>query len=187
MYYTGGAQHPPKQVKFDFYYIHCVNCSIFYDAFLKEAPWISDENKARLLEWKGRLDLCMYASRRSPEPRTDVIDNYQAKYPGTAKDTSVGTSTWDHIFTRVVRYDDDGHAAKFIRALAHGEDICAAYDVDDLMFRVKGDMWLQLGHMGKFSQYPFRNGLTMLLAIDSVEDTGDTWVRSAGFPEAWEK
>ena len=166
--------------------MHCVNCSIFYDGFLKEAPWISDENKARLLEWKGRLDLCMYASRRSPEPRTDVINNYRPKHP-VARDTSGETSTWDRIFTRVVHYDDDGHAAKLIRALAHGEDICAAYDMDDLQFRVKGDMWLQLGHMGKFSQYPFRNGLTTLLAIDSVEDTGDTWVRSAGFPEAWEK
>ena len=129
--------------------MHCVNCSIFYDAFLKEAPWISDENKARLLEWKGRLDLCMYASRRSPEPRTDVIDNYKPKHPA-AKDTSVEKSTWERIFTRVVSHDDDGHAAKLIRALAHGEDICAAYDMDDLLFRVKGDMWLQLGHMGKF-------------------------------------
>lgn len=29
--------------------------------------------------------------------------------------------------------------------------------------------------------------LTPLLAIDSVEDSGDMWVRSAGFAEAWEK
>lgn len=29
--------------------------------------------------------------------------------------------------------------------------------------------------------------LISVLAIDSVEDTGDTWVRSAGFEEAWAK
>ena len=69
--------------------MHCVNCYAFYDAFLKEATWISDENKARLLEWKGRLDLCMYASRRSPELRMDVIEEYQPKHPGLAKDISV--------------------------------------------------------------------------------------------------
>ncbi|KAL9065751.1 MAG: hypothetical protein Q9161_008035 [Pseudevernia consocians] len=171
VYYTGGAQHPPKQIKFDFYYIHCVNCSIFYDAFLKEATWMSDENKARLLEWKGRLDLCMYASRRSPKPRMDVIDNYKPKHPETAKNSIVETGPWDGIFARVLHHDDDGHAAKLVRALAHGETICAANRMDDPLFRIKGDMWLQLGHM----------------AIDSVEDTGDAWVRSAGFPEAWEK
>ena len=63
IYYTAGAQHPPKQVKFDFYFMHCVNCSIFFPTFSK-ASWITAENKARLLEWKGRLDLCMYPSRR---------------------------------------------------------------------------------------------------------------------------
>ena len=29
--------------------------------------------------------------------------------------------------------------------------------------------------------------LTSTIAVDSVEDTGDTWVRSAGFEEAWIK
>ncbi|CAF9922569.1 hypothetical protein IMSHALPRED_005705 [Imshaugia aleurites] len=159
-YYTGGAQHPPKQVKFDFYYIHCLNSSIFYDAFLKEATGISDKNKARLLEWKGRLDLCMYASRRSPEPRMDVINQYEPMHPETAKGTGAGS--WDGIFTRVLHHDDDGHAAKLVRALAHGENICAAYSMNDPLFRIKGDAWLQLGHM----------------AIDSVEDTGVNWVRS---------
>lgn len=167
--------------------MHCVNCSIFYDAFLKEATWMSDKNKARLLEWKGRLDLCMYASRRSPEPRMDVINNYEPKHPETAKDSIVETGSWDDIFTRVLHYDDDGHAAKLVRALAHGENICAAYNMDDPLFRIKGGMWLQLGHMGKPPLIQFWIRLTMLLAIDSVEDTGDTWVRSAGFSEAWEK
>ena len=132
--------------------MHCVNCSIFYNAFLKGAPWISDGDKARLLEWKGRLDLCMYASRRSPEPRMDVIEKYKPKHPSTVKDTSTGVGTWERIFTRVVRHNDDGHAAKLIRALAHGESICAAYDMDDPLYRIKGDMWLQLGNMGRFSQ-----------------------------------
>lgn len=158
VYFTGGAQHPPKQIKFDFYYMHCVNSSIFFSTFLK-ATWISDENKARLLEWKGRLDLCMYASRRSPKPLLDEIINYQPRIPA---------DSWDAIFERVKNHSDDGHACKLVRALAHGERICAPFE-DDPKFRIKKDMWLQLGHM----------------AIDSVEDTGSTWVRSAGFDEAW--
>ena len=114
---------------------------------------MSDENKARLLEWKGRLDLCMYASRRSPEPRMDIISNYEPKHPEPAKDSVMKTGSWDGIFARVLRYNDDGHAAKLVRALAHGENICAAYSMNDPLFRVKGDMWLKLGHMGKLLQY----------------------------------
>ena len=152
--------------------MHCVNCSIFYDAFLKQS-WISDENKARLLEWKGRFDLCMYASRRSPEPLLDEIVHYKPKDP---------ESSWDRIFDRVRNYDDDGHASKLVRSLAHGEMICASYDSHDPKFRIVDGMWLQLGNMGLCFLYldafiDARCWLTVTLAIDSVEDTGDTWVR----------
>ena len=120
--------------------MHCVNRSLFYDAFLKEAPWISDKNKARLLEWKGRLDPCMYASGRLPEPRMDVIGNYEPKRPGLAKDIGVENGSWDPTFTRAIRHNDDGHAAKLVRALTHGEDICAAYSAGNPLFRITGDM-----------------------------------------------
>ncbi|KAK3046290.1 hypothetical protein LTS18_013403 [Coniosporium uncinatum] len=159
VYYTGGAQHPPKQVKFDFYYMHCVNCSIFFSAFLKQS-WLSTESKVRLLEWKGRNDIAMYASRRSPKPLMDEITNYRPKEP----------SGWDAIFERIKNLEDDGHGSKLVRALAHGQEVCKPYEQKE-NFRIKGDMWLQLGHM----------------AADSVTDGGDTWVRSAGFDEAWEK
>ena len=106
----------------------------------------------------------------------DVINQYEPMHPETAKGTGAGS--WDGIFTRVLHHDDDGHAAKLVRALAHGENICAAYSMNDPLLRIKGDAWLQLGHMGKLPRYHFRIWLTMLLAIDSVEDTGVSWVRS---------
>ncbi|KAL9118256.1 MAG: hypothetical protein Q9187_005201 [Circinaria calcarea] len=162
-YFTGGAQHPPKQIKFDFYYMHCVNASIFYSSFLNQ-HWISDANKARLLEWKGRLDLCMYASRRSPQPLLEEIVNYRPK------EALSSSGSWEKIFDRVKEHEDDGHASKFIRALAHGKEICEPYE-ESGRFRIKQAMWSQLANM----------------VIDSVEDTGDTWVRSAGFDEAWTK
>lgn len=179
VYFTGSAQNPQKQVKFDFYYMHCVNCSIFYHAFLDQ-PWISDENKCRLLEWKGRLDLCMYASRRSPGLLTDEISNYKPKNP----------SSWDGIIERVRKTEDDGHASKLVRALAHGEKLCEAPDLSSSTFKIKDEMWLQLGHMGESSLVMLRSKdfvANRVLAIDSVEAGGDTWVRGAGFPQAWEK
>ena len=139
VYFTGGAQHPPKQIKFDFYYMHCVNSSIFFSVFLK-APWISAENKARLLEWKGRLDLCMYASRRAPEPLMGEITNYKPVNPKA--------SSWNDIYKRICEHKDDGHGSKLVRALSHGEQICKPYE-GDLRFRIQGKMWQQLGNMGK--------------------------------------
>lgn len=156
-YYTAGAQRPDKMHKIDFYYMHCVNCSIFYSAFHKQ-DWISDAHKARLLEWKVRTDLAMYASRKSPDIRMEDIRDYKPKM----------ASGWAGIEDRVVKFDDDGHASKLIRALAHGQQICQPYEDRD-EFRLKHDDWLQIGHM----------------VIDSVEGAKQNWVRSAGFEEAW--
>lgn len=105
----------------------------------------------------------MYASRRAPDLLLDEITNYKPKQPTADK-----ADPWGPIFERVGRHEDDGHAAKLIRALAHGQVISAPYEEKD-GFRIKGGMWLQLGHM----------------AIDSVEAGAPHWVRSAGFEEAW--
>ena len=157
-YFTGGAQRKQHAVKFDFFYMHCVNSSIFYSSFLKQ-QWLSDANKVRLLEWKVWNDLAMYASRKSPEIHLDLIRNYQPKQP----------SDWDKIIERVRSMEDDGHASKLVRALAHGQQVCAPYEGKP-EFRLKKDDWLQLAHM----------------TIDSVQTGGPEWVRSAGFDEAWE-
>ncbi|OTA23541.1 hypothetical protein BTJ68_12650 [Hortaea werneckii EXF-2000] len=157
-YYTAGAQREGKAIKWDFYYMHCVNCSIFYSAFLK-ADWISEANKCRLLEWKVWNDLAMYASRKCPDIRLDLVRNHQPTQP----------SGWDPIQDRACAIEDDGHTSKLIRALAHGQNVCRKYEARD-EFRVKHDDWLQMAHS----------------VIDSV-DVGDSrWVRSAGFDEAWE-
>jgi hypothetical protein len=157
-YYTGGAQREGYQVKYDFYYMHSVNCSIFFSAFLKQ-DWITEENKCRLLEWKVWNDLAMYASRRNPDIRLDIVRNYKPKQ----------SSGWDSIIERVMAFPDDGHASKLVRALAHGQQVCAPYEHKP-EFRLRSEDWLQLGHM----------------AIDSVEAGEPHWVRSAGFDEAWE-
>ena len=141
VYFTGGAQHPPKQIKFDFFYMHAVNSSLFFSSFIKQ-PWISTANKVKLLEWKGRLDLCLYASRGSPTPLLEEITNYVPKGQPSS------SSEWSTIFERVNALDDDGHACKFIRTLAHAEQICAPWEGSET-FRIKGDMWIQLGNMGR--------------------------------------
>ncbi|KIW01608.1 uncharacterized protein PV09_07080 [Verruconis gallopava] len=153
--FAGAAQRPTKAVKFDFYFIHCVNASIFFSAFLRQ-PWLSDDSKRRLLEWKARLDLAMYASRRAPDLLVDEIVRYRPRRPGA-----------DPI-RRALEVDDDGHAAKLVRALCHAKKACEQFDGEP-GFEINGDMWDQLLHM----------------AVDSVEASEPHWVRSAGFDEAW--
>ena len=63
--------------------------------------------------------------------------------------------SWGGIFERVRNHDDDGHAAKLIRALAYGEQICRPFE-DDQKFRIGGKMWLQLGHMGECALSPHK-------------------------------
>lgn len=157
-YFTGAAQNPPKQVKFDFFHIHCVNSSIFFSTFLRQ-EWLSTSNKVRLLEWKGRIDLAMYASRGTPKLLMNEITDYSPKQAGAG---------WESIIARVNRHEDDGHAAKFVRALAHGQRASAPFEEKE-SWPLQGDSWLQLGHM----------------AIDSVEDDGSHWVMNAGFGKAW--
>ncbi|KAF2436806.1 hypothetical protein EJ08DRAFT_644413 [Tothia fuscella] len=156
-YYTAGAQHPPKQTMFDFYFMHCVNSSIFFPAFLKQ-DWLSQENKVRLLEWKVRTDLAMYASRRSPKILKEEISGFKGK-----KEDS-----WENIFERVRELPDDGHASKLVRAVAHGKQYCQKFE-GEKGFVFNGESWDKLGNM----------------VIESVEATGSNWVRSAGFDEAW--
>jgi hypothetical protein len=116
--------------------MHCVNSTIFFPVLFSQS-WLSHENKVRLLEWKGRLDLVMYASRRSPEPLIDVIKNHKAE------------RSWQGVFETCLAHEGyDGHVTKMARALANGGRICKPYENRE-DFKVKGDMWLKLGNIRK--------------------------------------
>ena len=144
VYFTISAQHPPKQIKFDFYYMHCVTSSIFFRAFMS-APWLSPENKARLLELKGRSDLALYASRASPALLMDDIRSYKVnKKLLDLKDGDV----WPQLFAKVCAMPDDGHASKFLRAIANAEVISKKYE-GGKGFRVRGNDWEKLGQIGE--------------------------------------
>ena len=164
--FTAGSQWPSKKPKFDFYFMHCMNCSIFFSAFLdpQHDSWLSLEDKKRLLEFKVRLDLAMYASRRAPQLHLDRINEHRSK-----KHEGQG---WDEIFAAVNAYEEDAHASKLIRAVGNGHRVSKEYEIGDAAFVMQGDMWLKTARM----------------VMDSLEDLQKDerrWVRSAGFEEAW--
>ncbi|KAF2626672.1 hypothetical protein BU25DRAFT_440639 [Macroventuria anomochaeta] len=151
VYFTAAAQRPPHQVKFDFYYMHCVTSSIFFSNFLSPAnTFLAPAAKRRLLEWKVWNNIVMYASRHSPALLLSEITEYTPKED----------SDWDKIILRVNKTEDDGHASKAISALANGQKSCQPYE-DKPGFVIKGDAWRKVGHIH--------------MAIDSVE-AGELWV-----------
>ncbi|KAL2062642.1 hypothetical protein VTL71DRAFT_5714 [Oculimacula yallundae] len=164
IYFTVAAQRPPKQVKFDFFYMHSTNTSIFFPTF-NALPFLSTANKIRLLQWKVYLDLAIYTSRAAASLDLGEISLY------TPSKLEAGDAEWPGILRRLSEFADDGHAVKFGRAVANAERLCKPYEKDgDGVGVVNGFMWEKIGNM----------------VIDSVEDTGDRWIRGAGFPEAWE-
>lgn len=165
VYAAGAAQYKPKEVKIDFFLMHQVNLSIFYPV-LNRQTWLSPESKARLLEWKGRIDLINYASRLAPELHEDEIINYKPKDPNR--------TTWESLFQKAHTMDDDGHIVKLLRALASGAKLSAPYEVDEecaSRFPLKGDNWIQIGNM----------------AVDTtVSDIyPQRFIRGAGNPDKW--
>ncbi|KAF2021128.1 hypothetical protein BU24DRAFT_457136 [Aaosphaeria arxii CBS 175.79] len=167
-YFTTAALRRDKVAKFDFFFMHCVNLSTFFAVFLRQ-EWLSMRAKRRLLEWKVRLDLALYASRGAPELL--AVEEVR-RLAGEG-----GGSSWEDVCARIVEFADDGHASKFVRALMGGEGVCRKFATEgaegekgnEEMFPIRGDMWRVLGNM----------------VVDSVEASGPTWVRSCGFEEAW--
>jgi hypothetical protein len=161
-YFAACAQRPLKQVKFDFFYMHSVNSSVFWPTFNK-LGFLSVEQKVRLLEWKGRTDLMMYVSRGSPDLLLEEVSNY------VPKQAAAGDAEWRDLFTRAFATDDDGHIVKLLRAVAVGEILCGKIKTGEEQGMIRGPMWRKIGNM----------------VIDSVEDEGEQWVRNTGFAQAW--
>ncbi|KAK4148182.1 uncharacterized protein C8A04DRAFT_23978 [Dichotomopilus funicola] len=153
-----------KQPKFDFFLMHHVNASPFFVTLVQQ-DWIPVEAKARLLEWKIRMDLLQYVARGSPELSLEKLVNYTPRKP------DVGGSL-EEIVRRLHTVHDDGHAIKLGRAAVICRELCKPYETEADWLKVKGDdVWEKVCH----------------LIVDSVEAPGPRWVRSCGFDEAWKE
>ncbi|KAF2017038.1 hypothetical protein BU24DRAFT_420064 [Aaosphaeria arxii CBS 175.79] len=169
-YFAGAAQDPAKahirKTKIDFFYMHAVTSSIFFTVFIRQ-PWIKLEDRIRLVEWKGRLDLAWYAVSGCSVLDGAAISNYSSP-------ESDGMS-WDDLFSAVCKEHDDGHAAKFIRALKNGENCASKYENGEFetYFPMRGDMWLRLARMCQDTTKNLHTDLK--------------WVPFTGFEQPWKR
>lgn len=139
-YFTSAAQRPDKQIKFDFFYIHGLNSTIFLSKIIR-LPYLDDVTKARILEWTGRLDLLLYVAYGAADLHLDEITRYSA------------AKSWEEIYSYCNgQSSDDGHLPKLVRALKNGERACRPFEdrAEELGLKIKGDMWLKIANMGMF-------------------------------------
>ena len=160
-YMTGAAQRPDKEIKMDFFLMHCINSSIFLNVFATQ-DWIPTAHKLKLTTWLGRLSVNMYVSRGNPTLNIKEIAEYIPK-------EDAASNPWVGVITRGINFNDDGHCVKFVRACLNGERVCRGREGEKGIV-MTGDMWIKLANM----------------VVDSAErKPGDTWARSVGFDEAW--
>ncbi|KUI64699.1 Oxidoreductase AflY [Cytospora mali] len=169
--HCAGAAHKPGKVrKLDFFTMHNVTSSLSVDALARQ-PWIGAADKVRLLEWKARLDLVWYASCAAAELR---LDEYIVGYEPTL---SRGMD-WRSMYKAIGGHHDDGHVAKFVRALKNGQDVARPFEEEEgqgaASFPVKGDLWFRVAQ----------------IAYDTTADEDtiqveNKWVWGAGFDPMW--
>lgn len=162
---SGCTQRPGKVPKIDFFHMHAVTSSIFLTVLIKQ-PWISTETKVRVVEWKGRLDLVWYAASGAAELRIEDVKDYEG--------SPSAHMTWSALYQAINVMHDDGHVAKFVRALKNGEEVSKPFEHGDgaEAFPIKGDMWLKLARMAYDS------------TLDIVPSEAK-WVWGTGFDQAW--
>lgn len=168
VYTAAASQFPPHECRVDFFLMHGTNASIWHSAFLRE-PSLTNAQKARLLEYTGRVIMMLYAGMGCPAPQTEWLMSQKPKEQ---------LDDWPEVFARACRHEDDGHMSKLVRCIAHAREISEKYDHLP-EFRMKQDMFL-----------PAANA-----ALDSVTANGGKpmdgilhfdFVRGAAWPEAWE-
>ncbi|PSK43717.1 Oxidoreductase [Elsinoe australis] len=156
------AQHPSltKRPKLDFFLIHSLNAGLFFPV-LFALPWLSDDNKCRLLEFKARHDVLLYVGMYCPSLHPEYVKSY-TPLPEH--------ESWEGIFKSANRWEDDGHCAKVIRALAAGERLCGP---------LEGEEWC----VTKKEEWK----LMAAVAVESVGGEEGDWARFCGDEGAWEK
>jgi hypothetical protein len=134
------ASHKPgKERKIDFFLMHAVTSSIFTTVFSRQ-PWLSIQDKARMVEWKARLDLVWYAASAAPELRDEHIVDYK---PTLSKDMD-----WRQLYQALNRHHDDGHVAKFVRAIKNGQEATVPFEKSEgNSLPIKGDLWLKVAQL----------------------------------------
>lgn len=163
---AAGAQRRPHNCRYDFFLIHGSNASMWQTAMTDE-PSMTNEQKARLIEYTGRVVLMLYAGMGCPKPDMDWVLSQKPSEPN---------ADWPRVVARVCEHKDDGHMAKLVRVIWHAQKVSAPYE-NNPEFRMKQPMFLPAAQA----------------AVDSGSDKPMEgvlhfdFVRGAAYDKAWQK
>jgi hypothetical protein len=184
-YMLGAAQRPGKHEAMDFVTLHAVTLAGFFPAILSK-NWLSDEDKARLLEATVRVDAVMYAGTACPRLYADRVTDYVPQCPSDG---------WPELFHRANIYRDEGHAVKLLRSLYALESLELPLD-----FPIAKSDFFNIAHMGMDSveramMESGGNEVSKEVAAGVVQRVGrggemvvgnmTRWVFYSGLPNAW--
>ncbi|KAK6405978.1 hypothetical protein LTR95_018710, partial [Oleoguttula sp. CCFEE 5521] len=134
---------------------------------LAALPRIENDAKAHLLESFGRYVILLYAAEGSPHLDMTPVN----------QQSPLGPRGWVDTVARITTYCDDGHALKMIRALAHAEKGCEAYEGQP------GFVIARPRHLKA------AKAIVKSLAWGGAGPAGpgrtEPWIRGAGFADAW--
>ncbi|KAK0610577.1 hypothetical protein B0T17DRAFT_500544 [Bombardia bombarda] len=189
-YVVGAAQQPGKHEALDFVTLHSATTAVFFPAILAQ-DWLSDHDKARLLEAKARVDAVSYGGCGAPALYPARIADYKPRHPEDG---------WPELIRRGVVFADEGHTLKMLRALFGLEqlvgDELAGFDVPI----VKEDI-IKIAHMemDSIERAKEPGGHTMPAfveermlegvrpeGVETVKGLVQRWVLYSGLERAWD-
>ncbi|KAI9898266.1 hypothetical protein N3K66_006626 [Trichothecium roseum] len=166
---AAAAWKPPHEPKYDFFLIHHLTSAPVFLTFNKY-PWLPQSSKARLLEWKLRLDAIEYIARGCPALDASILSAYVPRDDSQRQDGAQRPEVSDpeDLLPRVHGMHDDGHIVKVARSLLIAREASRGYE-DKAWHVIKEGDYARMMHM----------------LLDGATGSGGVWVRSAGFDEAW--
>ncbi|KOS18894.1 Oxidoreductase AflY [Escovopsis weberi] len=152
------AFHPPHSPR------HHLNACLFFVS-INQLPFITDDQKARLLEWKMRFFAIHYIALGAPP-----LDLESVMASPVPQDQSHNTiSKPEQLFTRYHKIVDDGHTIKVVRALLVAQEFSKKYAGKEWIRLADDEAWLKA------------HGVL----LRGTESGSPRWVFGVGFDDAW--
>ncbi|KJZ80508.1 hypothetical protein HIM_00358 [Hirsutella minnesotensis 3608] len=163
---SSAALNPPYVPRFDFFLIHHLTSVPFFLA-INKLDWVTAATKARLLEWKLRMDLVQYLSCGAPNLSVDAIRKLAPSDVDAKQAADLVSRFYDVI--------DDGHTIKVVKGLLLAQEESRRFAGRPWIRIADDEAWLKI----------MATLLRSMKSQAAKPGIAALWVRLTGFPEAW--
>lgn len=137
---------------------------------LNKLSWVPLAAKARLLEWKIRLDIIQYITRDCLPLHLEKLKTYTPKETGANGTALELNARLEDLLPRFHNIVDDGHIIKVFRSMLLGQQLSRKHAGKPWIRIADDKTWLKAAYM----------------LVDGTEaNPQSAWMRSAGFEQQW--